>query len=46
MFSYGSGMASSMFLINTHDVSSIRNNLIDIESRLAKRIKITPSEFE
>jgi len=31
MFSYGSGMASSMFVVRTNDVSSIRANLKDIE---------------
>jgi hydroxymethylglutaryl-CoA synthase len=45
MFSYGSGLAASMFLIKGRaSTTSIAANL-QIESRLKSRVKVSPEEY-
>ncbi|KAL0221055.1 hypothetical protein RCL1_000909 [Eukaryota sp. TZLM3-RCL] len=48
MFSYGSGLCSSMFLIETRDVSStfdLRSIKIDLNSILSSRVEVEPNIF-
>lgn len=45
MFSYGSGLAATLFSIKVReDVRSIRDKA-DIHNRLARRTRVTPQEF-
>lgn len=46
MFSYGSGLMSSMFTIRVKgDLQNMRK-LIDFEGRLTRRVEISPQEFD
>lgn len=46
MFSYGSGLASSLFILKVQgDIFKIKKEL-NIHERMANRIKISPTEFE
>lgn len=51
LFSYGSGLAATLFQINAKDVdgkfslADIQRNL-DVQNRLAQRTKFTPQEYE
>lgn len=47
LFSYGSGLASSMFSLKIKDngLSKLVDNLKDVKTILNKRIKVSPEEF-
>lgn len=46
MFSYGSGLASSLFTLKFgHDYSKI-SRLLNLSARMAARIKISPTEYD
>ena len=46
MFSYGSGLAASMFVLKVQgDLGFIRDK-IQIKKRLESRIKLTPEDFD
>lgn len=49
LFSYGSGLASSMYTItvteNVNELNQLVRNLSDIKKRLAMRLKPSPEEF-
>jgi hydroxymethylglutaryl-CoA synthase len=46
MFSYGGGLMSSMFTIKIRDDLQDMRRVIDFESRLSRRIAITPQEYD
>jgi hypothetical protein len=46
MFSYGSGLMSSMFSIRIRDDLQDMRRVIDFESRLTRRVSVTPQEFD
>lgn len=46
LFSYGSGLMSSMFTVRFKDDLQDMRKLIDFEARLAKRVKVSPEEFD
>ncbi|KAI5203433.1 hydroxymethylglutaryl-CoA synthase [Aureobasidium subglaciale] len=46
MFSYGSGLASSMFSLRVVGDTQNMREALDLEPRLASRIRCTPTEFE
>lgn len=46
MFSYGSGLASSLFLLRVEQNVRIFRDLMGVKSRLAQRIKISPEEYD
>jgi 3-hydroxy-3-methylglutaryl CoA synthase len=47
MFSYGSGCAASMFVLNfTKDYKKVASLAADFIERLAQRIKVTPAEYD
>lgn len=45
MFSYGSGLASSMFLLRVTDDLDFMKRKLNIHNRLKYRIKVTPVEY-
>lgn len=45
MFSYGSGLAASMFMLNVNSSLQDMKEKLDLENRLKKRISATPEEF-
>lgn len=46
MFSYGSGLMSSLFSINVRDDLQGLRKAIDFEGRLTRRVGVPPQEFE
>ena len=46
LFSYGSGLASSMFLIKVNNCTKDLSSKINLKSRLANRIRIDPSVYD
>lgn len=46
MFSYGSGLMSSMFSIHVREDLQDMRKTIDFEARLARRVAVTPQVFE
>lgn len=46
MFSYGSGLMSSMFTIRVKNDLQIMRKLIDFEGRLSRRVEISPQDFD
>ena len=46
MFSYGSGLASSMFSLTCKNTSEIHNVLKNVPDRLATRKTVKPEEFD
>jgi len=46
MFSYGSGLASSLFTLKFgHEYSKI-SRLLNLSARMAARIKVSPTEYD
>jgi hydroxymethylglutaryl-CoA synthase len=45
VFSYGSGLTSSLFVLNVHSPVTQIVNALNVEERLAARIEVSPSEF-
>lgn len=46
MFSYGSGLASSMFVIRFDNDYSMMRRIINLKERLASRTKISIHEYD
>jgi len=46
MFSYGSGLMSSMFTIRVKGDLQTMRKLIDFEGRLSRRVEISPHDFD
>lgn len=46
MFSYGSGLMSSMFTIRIKSDLQQMRKAIDFEGRLTKRVEVSPEEFD
>lgn len=46
MFSFGSGLASTMYLIKVNSDPSFMRSKLDIENRLKSRVKVSPEEYD
>ena len=46
MFSFGSGLASSMFLIRVNSDPSFMRSKLDIENKLRSRVKVSPEDYD
>lgn len=45
MFSYGSGAASTLFLLKVHQNTEFMRKKMNVKANLQNRIKISPEEF-
>jgi 3-hydroxy-3-methylglutaryl CoA synthase len=46
MFSYGSGLASAMFVIRVNSDPSFMRPILNIKNRLASRLKFEAKEYD
>jgi hydroxymethylglutaryl-CoA synthase len=46
MFSFGSGLASTMYLIRVNSDPSFMRSRLDIENRLKSRVKVSTDEYD
>jgi hydroxymethylglutaryl-CoA synthase len=46
LFSFGSGLASTMYLVRVNSDPSFMREKLDIENRLKSRTKVSPEEYD